>query len=302
MERGIQNNILSVLKGNFEITWREFTDVDWLHCFFLGSIKTRFAICEDENGELRYIRAIQGHSGGMIFSPRLINYVMISYKWKRFIYHVDRARDQYSLAEIGLVVGGKEREEGRQTIFFTSLDPFNNDADEAESSTDTTKPSKVKYQIHWRIEQDVVSWIHLSTAHDAGLEFWQTGAMPLLRSSLCPKNASSRLSAKVGKESCSRDSFTPRERPKLTLRPSWVHARSNTVSMPRETDSNLQAWNSDSNASGSRTWPKEELQQSIDLRVDGIPNDETYTDEQYMQRIAEQVQKHPRTTFLVRRP
>ena len=31
--------------------------------------------------------------------------------------------------------------------------------------------------------------------------------------------------------------------------------------------------------------------QSIDLRVDGITNDETYKDEQYMQRIAEQVQK-----------
>ena len=61
--------------------------------------------------------------------------------------------------------------------------------------------------------------------------------------------------------------------------------------MPRETESNLQAWNSDSNASGSRTCPKEEIEQSIDLRIDGIPNDETNADEQYMQRIAEQVQK-----------
>ena len=43
------------------------------------------------------------------------------------------------------------------------------------------------------------------------------------------------------------------------------------MSMPRETESNLQAWNSDPNASGSRTWPKEEIEQSIDLRVDGIP-------------------------------
>ena len=60
--------------------------------------------------------------------------------------------------------------------------------------------------------------------------------------------------------------------------------------MPRETESNVQTWNSDPNASGSRTWPKE-IEQSIDLRVDGIPNDDTYTDEQYMQRIAEQVQK-----------
>ena len=61
--------------------------------------------------------------------------------------------------------------------------------------------------------------------------------------------------------------------------------------MPAEPESNLQAWNSDPNASRSRTWPKEEIDQTIDLRVDGIPNDETYKDEQYMQKISEQFPK-----------
>ena len=79
---------------------------------------------------------------------------MIPYKWKRLIYHVGRARDQYSIAEIGLVAGGKERKEGRQTIFFTAPDPFNSDADEAESITDITPPKQVQYHIHWRLEQD----------------------------------------------------------------------------------------------------------------------------------------------------
>ena len=112
--------------------------------------------------------------GGMIISPRLMNYVMIPFKWTRFINHVGRARDQYSIAEIGLVAGGKERKEGRQTIFFTPLDPFNSDTDEADSITDFKKPRKVQYQIRWRTEQDAVYWIHLSTAQDAGLGFWQT--------------------------------------------------------------------------------------------------------------------------------
>ena len=30
---------------------KEFTDEDWLHCFYPGSNKTRFEICKDENGE-----------------------------------------------------------------------------------------------------------------------------------------------------------------------------------------------------------------------------------------------------------
>ena len=74
--------------------------------------------------------------------------MMIPYKWTQFIYHVGRARDQYSIAEAGLVAGRKGLKEGRQTIFFTPLDPFNSDASEPELITDINKPRKVHYQIH----------------------------------------------------------------------------------------------------------------------------------------------------------
>ena len=68
------DGVLSVLTGKFRNQLeREFADEDWLHYLYLGSIKTRFEICKDENGELRQIRVIQGHSGGFICSPRLMN-------------------------------------------------------------------------------------------------------------------------------------------------------------------------------------------------------------------------------------
>ena len=95
IERGHCDGVLPVLKGKFRNQpEKEFTDEDWLHRLYLGSIKTRNESYEDEHGELRSIRVIHGHSGGMIISPRLMNYVMIPYKWKRFIYHVGGARDQ----------------------------------------------------------------------------------------------------------------------------------------------------------------------------------------------------------------
>ena len=50
-------------------------------------------------------------------------------------------------------------------------------------------------------------------------------------------------------------------------------------------------WDSNSIPSESRNWSDEEYEQSVDLRVNGIPNDEIYKDKQYMQRIAEQDQK-----------
>ena len=175
----------SVMKGRFRSQLeREFTDEDWLHCFYLGSIKTRFEICKDEKGEMRCIRAIQGHLDGVIISPRLMKYEMILYKWKRITYHVGRAGDRYSIEEIVLVAEGKEHK-GRQTIFFTPLDPFNTDAIEADSITDLKKPRKVKFQSHWRTEQDSVYCIHLSTAKDLVLNFGKQVPMPLSRTSLC---------------------------------------------------------------------------------------------------------------------
>ena len=196
---------------------------------------------------------------------------MILYTWKRFIYHVGRARDQYSIAEIGLVAGGMERKEGRQTLFFTPLDPSNSDADEAEAIADTAKPRKVKYQIHWRPEQDAVYWIHLSKAQDAGLEFWQTRSNAIITYQSVPKECVVKVVSESGKREFFARQLTPRERPKVTLRPSWVHTRSNTVGMPLETESDLHAWNSDPNASGSRIRPKKKVEQSIDLRIDGTP-------------------------------
>ena len=135
------------------------------------------------------------------------------------MYHVGRARDQYSIAEVGLVAGGKQ---GRQTIFFTPLDPFNSDADEAESVTDIKKPRKVHYQIHWRPEQDAVYWIHLSTAQDAGLEFWQTGSHAIITYQSVTKECVVKVVSESGKRELFARQLTPRERPKATLRPLWV--------------------------------------------------------------------------------
>ena len=149
--------ILPGLKERFQIQRdKEFTNEDSLNCFYLGSFKTRFEIRKDEDGGLKFFRAIQGHSGGFFVSQRLMNFEMIPYTWKEFIYHVGRARDQYSIAVAGLVAGGKERPEGRQTVFFTPLDPFNSDANEAILITDFNKARKVHYQSYWRPEQDAV--------------------------------------------------------------------------------------------------------------------------------------------------
>ena len=169
------------------------------------------------------------------------------------------------------MAGGKERKKGRQTIFFTPLDPFNSDADEAESITDTneTKKSTISNSLEtWTRCSVLDSFVHSTRCWS---RFWHTGSNAIITYQSVPKECVVKVVSESGKRWLFARQLTPRERPKVTLRPSWVHTRSNTASMPRETESNLQPWNFDPNASGSRTWPKEEIEQSFFSESTALP-------------------------------
>ena len=155
---------------------KEFTDEGWLHSFYLGSIKTRFEICKDENGELRYIRA----------NPK-------SLRWNDHITETDELRDDsLQMQAIYLSRGSRTRSilhcwtwiSGRRKGTWRRKDRQTSSLLLIRSTAMQMKqnllqiqrePQKVQYQIHWRLEQDAVYWIHLCTAQDAGLEFWQNG-------------------------------------------------------------------------------------------------------------------------------
>ena len=112
--------------------------------------------------------------------------------------------------------------------------------------------------------------------------------MPLLRTSPVPKECVVKVVSENGKRELFARELTPREGQKVILRDIWVP---DVLRQPRETGSKLQMCDSNPIPSESRSWSDEEWEQSVDLRVNGIPSDETYKDKQYMRRIAEQDQK-----------
>ena len=85
------DGVLPVLKGKFRNQLEEeFTDEDWLHCLHLGSIKTRFEICQDENGDLRFFSC---DPRSLRWSDHITNNLLHSSwsfqqrcKWNRFNY------------------------------------------------------------------------------------------------------------------------------------------------------------------------------------------------------------------------
>ena len=166
-------SLLPMLRREFETEGAGvFSNSKWLSLIHGGSDKHRFQYCLDSNENLMYIRAIQGHSGGALVDPELMNYVAIPLGWKEYLYHVGGSFAMHSIMQAGLVAGGKDTKEGRQTVFFTVLDRLGDELD--EEYEDLSQPRRVHYKSKWRVTQDAIYWINLAKAQNNGITLWQT--------------------------------------------------------------------------------------------------------------------------------
>ena len=88
------------------------------------------------------------------------------------MYHEEMAAGS-STDQPGLIAGGKDaKKEVRQTVFFTALNPMNDEPE--EEYQDLSKPRKVHFKSKWKIIQDAIYLINLKQAQDKGLQCWQT--------------------------------------------------------------------------------------------------------------------------------
>ena len=87
---------------------------------------------------LLYTRVIQGQTGGNLIALELMGQVAFPYKRKDFLFHRGCSFAITSILKSGLIAGGRESKDGRQTIFFTPSQPV----DEEEPSDDLSKPRK----------------------------------------------------------------------------------------------------------------------------------------------------------------
>ena len=120
----------------------------------------RFQYCLNSDGFIHYIRAIQGHYGAHEIDPSLLDNVKILCMWSEYIYHVGSSLCTHSIFHLVPIAGGKYIKEGRQTVFFTAVDPMS-DFQEEEEDHDLTKPRQVQYKTKWKVFQDAIYWINL---------------------------------------------------------------------------------------------------------------------------------------------
>ena len=150
-----------------------------------------------------------------------MGYIRIPYNWKDYIFHKNCSFSIQSTLENGPIPGGQGSDSGRQTVFFTPLNPFGGDSDEEELRDDYTVPQKVHYHSHWQPNQDAVYWLKVSRAHDQGLQLWQTKSYAIIVHSLVPADCINKVTSQNGDRILFERLSTPRPAPKDTLKSTW---------------------------------------------------------------------------------
>ena len=82
-----------------------------------GGNKQRFQYCTDPSRqEIRYLRALQGHSGRNFIDPSLQDNVLIPDGFFEYIYHVGCAINLHSIINSGLTPGKTKFEQQTDSI------------------------------------------------------------------------------------------------------------------------------------------------------------------------------------------
>ena len=118
----------------------------------------------------------------------IVNHVAIPSRWKEDFYHVGSSCTVNSILQAGLIAGGKDTEEWRQTVFFTPSDPTGDETE--EEYDDLTKTTKSTVQDKRKNSLDAIHWVNEEKSTDKGLQSWQTRSHAITLNDSVPATSS----------------------------------------------------------------------------------------------------------------
>ena len=126
---------------------------DWISILAReGGQKKRFQYClnPDSSRQILYCRSIQRHSGGIAIDSELQDNVLLPKEFTEYIHHVGNVSEMHSIIRSGLILGGQSLKRGRQSVFFTVVNPMDDDSCLEETPCDLTKPRIAPYKKTWK--------------------------------------------------------------------------------------------------------------------------------------------------------
>ena len=111
-----------------------------------------------------YLRVIQGHSGSTN-NLALQDNVLLPEGFTEYIYHVRNGKELRSIVNHGLIPGGVSLRTGTQAVFFTIVNPMDNQDGSGETLCDLSQARIAPYKIlgnHFRIQYVGAIWSSLN--------------------------------------------------------------------------------------------------------------------------------------------
>ena len=139
---------------------------------------------------------------------------------KQFHFYRECSFNLKSILETGLIAVGKDSREGRQTVFFTPLDPWRDETEETFQG-DLSKPREVHHKTEWKRAQDAVYWIHLAKALEKSITFWQTKSHVIFAHETVPPDCIERVISQNGETTLYQRLSAPRPAPRIILTIAW---------------------------------------------------------------------------------
>ena len=130
--------------------------------------------------------------------------------------------DGQSVYTPGLVAGGQNSSRERQTVFFTAVNPMNENHKDPQE-LDLTKPRLALYKQKWKRHQDMVYWVDIQLAQRKRLKFYQTRSNAIIFYDTLPAYCISKAIVIKSEEIIYEKVYvSPRLPPTISFKDNWM--------------------------------------------------------------------------------
>ena len=168
----------------------------------------------------------------------------------------------HSKIRSGLIPGGRSLKRGRQSVFFTFVNPVDDDHSMEETPCHLTKPRIVPHTNAWKPHQNIVFWCNLKLAQERGLQLYQTWSHAVVLDNTLP-------AACIEKAVCMKTTDQCYQNVRLTPRVSRVALKSNSQYGPQDPQ-NQDATSSWEPSSDSKSYG-EICNNTVNHKISGAP-------------------------------
>ena len=162
------------------------------------------------------------------YQPCIGRHVLLPEGFTEDLYHVGNEKELRSIVNHGLIPGGVSLRTGRQAVFFTTVNPMDNQDGFGETLCDLSQARIAPYKNTWKRLPKTVFWCNLKLAQHRGQQFCQTRSNGVILYDTLPAEF-------IEKAICMKTKDQLYQRDSVILRPRVVleaHSQSDSQDLP----------------------------------------------------------------------